>query len=165
MANSLFPSSSSRKRIFEAMSPDIPLSKRRLTLSASSENSIESVQRMDTSETASHEVERVEWDKAWHTAIAFLTFPDKELRLREDQGDLSRASRRWLKRPPSQAVLDSIQFVKSHPLRDLHSRPLVHDGNIQLWFFDEIRRHFLLNFKPALIKVVPSRSHMFGANS
>lgn len=135
------------------------------------------------------------FDEAWHSATAYLSFPDKPLIIEDlqhhgagagtgnsnsnrayggvvydgavaddigleceemydsgndddddDDGAMEDVYRRYHKRTPAQAVLDNLAFVSSHRyergLRDLKS-----------WFLQEVRRHFLMNFRSPLSQV------------
>lgn len=54
--------------------------------------------------------------------------------------------RRYHKRTPAQAVLDNLAFVSSH----LYERE---GRDLKTWFLQEIRRHFLMNFRSPLSQV------------
>ncbi|KAI5306860.1 hypothetical protein KEM56_006720 [Ascosphaera pollenicola] len=154
MAYSLFPSTASRKRIFDAAVNDLPSPKRCSTRSVRPDQSPDAHHRQRTYKPPDTETATEGWDRAWHTATAFLTFPDKELRLKEDQGEPSKVSRRWLKRPPSQAVLDSIKYIRSNSPHGRRLATLADGNDLQLWFFNEVRRHFLVNFRPPLVTLL-----------
>ncbi|KAI5288863.1 hypothetical protein KEM54_004766 [Ascosphaera aggregata] len=154
MAYNLLPSSSSRKRILQAVVSDLPAGKCRSYHCAPDDAGLHYPQQQQPHASYGLERQVVDWNRAWHTAIAFLTFPDKALRLKEDQGELSKVSKRWLKRPPSQAVIDSIKYIKSRSTCTCLATSSTTVGDLQLWFCNEIRRHFVLNFRPSLIQLL-----------
>lgn len=93
--------------------------------------------------------EQVVWDRHWHTATAFLTFPDKALIADEDAEDLKLLRSRFSK--PKRDVSEALAYLASPKLR--HMKNSGPEFNLNAWYINEVRRHFLAFVKPVLTQV------------
>lgn len=99
--------------------------------------------------------EQVNWDRAWHVATAFLSFSDigfAALSLLDDIDD-SQLQELWGLSSPSQEASGALNFLlaRNSPDRDPHSRLKEYD--LIEWYSNEMRRHFLANFRVDILKV------------
>lgn len=106
--------------------------------------------------------EQITWDRSWHTAIAFLAIPDRGFYLEvtkrgyyiDDELDDSQLLKRWRRDRPSTAIRESLFYIGADVSRGREQRANMKDCDIKQWYLDETRRHFLLNFRDQLIKVL-----------
>lgn len=99
--------------------------------------------------------EQVNWDRAWHVATAFLSFSDigfAALSLLDDVDD-NHLQDLWGLSSPSQEAYDALNFLlgPNSPDSDLHSSLKEYD--LVEWYCNEMRRHFLANFRTDILKV------------
>ncbi|KAF3480368.1 anaphase-promoting complex subunit 2 [Arthroderma uncinatum] len=103
--------------------------------------------------------EQVTWDRAWHTATAFLTIPDKGFNVNSDGNSDDKIGdrtllKRWARDPPSTAIRDSLFYVGADASGGKGSRKGMKECDLKLWYMSETRRHFLTNFKDTLVKIL-----------
>lgn len=92
--------------------------------------------------------EQVRWDRAWHTATAFLALPNKPVDTDDDEQTLNR---KWIKPCPSQTQ-KAIQYV----LSDHSWGRQLREGKDDLlrWYFEDvIVGHYVGHVFPDLSKV------------
>ena len=185
------PLSIGRKRVFDSVFPPAPLSANSPSPDATpnigpSQPAGESSggirpaprqQRVDSAQSSlDHEAipEQITWDRSWHTAIAFLTIPDKGFNLRgedeegynDDGLEDDQLLKRWARERPSTAIRDSLFYVGADASRGREKRASLKDCDLKRWYLNETRRHFLLNFRDSLIKVhFPFLSFHFPGNT
>ena len=95
--------------------------------------------------------EQVVWDRHWHTATSFLTFPDKALIADEDVKDLKNFRTRLSK--PKQDVSEALAYLASQRSKDSRDLSPGPEHNLNAWYVNEVRRHFLGFIRPALMQV------------
>lgn len=93
--------------------------------------------------------EQVIWDRHWHTATTFLTFPDKALVAGEDVEDLKLLRSRLSK--PRCEVSEALVYLASKQPKALNSSDPEQD--LLAWYTNEVRRHFLAFVRPMLLEV------------
>ena len=92
--------------------------------------------------------EQVKWDRAWHTATAFLTLPNERIYQHEED---SAFRKKWLKScpPQTQRVL---QYILSG--RNQEYRLAQRDDNLLRWYYEDVLvTHYMKHVLPGLIKV------------
>lgn len=115
--------------------------------------------------------EQTLWDQAWHTATTYLSIPDKGFNLGRDSGggtnddelDEKALVGRWVKEPPSQFISDNIFYVAADASPGRELRIGRKECDLQEWYMGETRRHFLANFRDALVKVRSMFSDIVGS--
>lgn len=146
-----------RKRVFDAVFPPTLLIKVNDTLHSVAD-ATPSLAKPFTfnSDIAS---EQATWDRSWDTATAFLSIPDKKLILADDKAtgdELSESTllKQWSQRQrPSRSILDALYHVGADSSMGKEFRASSKEYDIQEWYMNEVRRHFLANLRGALLKV------------
>jgi len=90
------------------------------------------------------------WDRAWDTATAFLTVPDRGFAALGAFEDIDEEVflKRWNRyERPSRKTAEALGILVSQEQR----------GSIIDWYGQEIRRHFLMNFRDGLFEVCSMR--------
>ena len=90
------------------------------------------------------------WDRAWSAATAFLTIPDRGFRpifqsRKTDGGEILKDWDRLSS--PSKETADALSYLIAVAQHTNASK------NLFDWYGDEIRRHFLTNFRDGIYKV------------
>lgn len=101
------------------------------------------------------ESERLNWARAWKAATTFLCVPDHgfgALKTREDVHD-KMWTMRWIRCEASNEVRDALVYVLKPSSKAAHSRE-PGSKNLLDWYGDEIRRHFLTNFRGGLLRLL-----------
>ncbi|KAA8644201.1 hypothetical protein EYZ11_004675 [Aspergillus tanneri] len=91
------------------------------------------------------------WDRAWHAATTFLMIPDNGFILgkRLSEIEFLRLSNRH--KAPSKEVADALVYLTGE---GREARADGEEHNIIDWYGNEIRRHFLKNFRDGLFKLL-----------
>ena len=98
--------------------------------------------------------EQVQWERAWHTATAFLSLPNEQLPPLNDRNDLSRQHMKWRKKctPDIAAALKYVVSLDSQGAR-LRRGQKQHD--LLQWYFEEAGlRHFVQHVRPRILQVI-----------
>lgn len=103
--------------------------------------------------------ERAAWDRAWDAATSFLSIPDKGFAVLEASDGMEKAKflKQWNRHgSPSKTTLDALTYLlKSSSLKKVpQAQPEEHD--LIEWYGNEMRRHFLVNFRSSLVQVCNS---------
>ncbi|EFW22010.1 hypothetical protein D8B26_002105 [Coccidioides posadasii str. Silveira] len=162
------PISIGRKRVFDSVFPPAPLSAVSPTpdiTSALGYTQSSSLQKRPSTPRSDPDTipEQVTWDRAWHTATAFLSIPDEKLSFstkgrNDDDLDDKDLIKRWSREQrPSQSILDALFYVISDSSVGKKLRAGLKEYDLQAWYANEVRRHFLTNFRDTLIKELKKR--------
>ncbi|PGH18973.1 hypothetical protein AJ79_00006 [Helicocarpus griseus UAMH5409] len=165
------PLSIGRKRVFDSVFPPAPLSSISPTPVSSPVQSFaraaESFGQQPQKPPRPHEPEtvpeQVTWDRAWHTATAFLSIPNEGFRHNGDgDNDETRDEetllRRWARTPPSQVVSDSLFYVGADSSSGKALRRGSKEDDLKEWYMSEMRRHFLANFRDSLVQGLKTKN-------
>lgn len=90
------------------------------------------------------------WNRAWTTATAFLIVPDRGFTpvFESRQTDGSEVLKGWNRlSPPNKETADALSYLTAAAQHTNASKDLFE------WYGDEIRRHFLTNFRDGLYQV------------
>lgn len=92
--------------------------------------------------------EQIKWDRAWHTATAFLVLPYEPIQTDQDEETLRS---KWIK-PCPELIQRALQYVVS---RDSRGRQLRKDKDDLLrWYFEDVvLGHYVEYMLPGLVKV------------
>ncbi|WEW58009.1 hypothetical protein PRK78_003476 [Emydomyces testavorans] len=102
--------------------------------------------------------EQLTWSQAWHVATTFLSIPDKKLSFgangrNDDELDDGVLLKQWSReQQPSQSIQDALLYVGSDSSMGKALQAGSKEDDLQEWYIYEIRRHFLANFREALVK-------------
>ncbi|KAK2750597.1 hypothetical protein FQN57_002668 [Myotisia sp. PD_48] len=175
------PLSIGRKRIFDSVFPPTPLSNTIPTpkpthgVSSSAKLSDEArssitprggaKSRSETEATSMNPplvpelgnlAEQNHWDQAWHAATNYLAVPDEGFRTggyRDDDSlDDQLLLRRWDQGEPNPLVRDSLFYVGADVSPGKKKRTGRSECDLLRWYLEEIRRHFVTNFRDFLVK-------------
>ncbi|KAK2807290.1 hypothetical protein FQN50_005444 [Emmonsiellopsis sp. PD_5] len=165
------PLSVGRKRVFDSIFPPAPLSNISPTPISSPVQSFSGVgEPSGSTQQSPHRAwdqeivpEQVTWDRAWHTATAFLSIPNGRFRINgvndnDDARDDETLLRRWAKNPPSQAVSESLFYVGADTSPGRQLRDGLKENDLKEWYMSETRRHFLFNFRDFLVKGLKAKN-------
>jgi anaphase-promoting complex subunit 2 len=99
--------------------------------------------------------EQVVWNRAWHTATTFLSFPNHGFRaLMETDLTDNGLLERWLpSNPVSRETRGALTYLLSSSSQGRSLRADSKKDDLLEWYGNEIRRHFLANFRSGLVKV------------
>ncbi|KAL4932601.1 anaphase promoting complex subunit 2 [Aspergillus undulatus] len=94
------------------------------------------------------------WTRAWTAATEFLLIRDRELgdlvgHIEESEGDFLKT---WRQKKPLKETKEALGYLVKRSTKDPENTP----GDIFDWYGNEIRRHFLQNFKEGLSGIVSS---------
>ncbi|KAL8860580.1 MAG: hypothetical protein Q9178_002933 [Gyalolechia marmorata] len=106
--------------------------------------------------------EQVQWERAWHTATAFLSLPNEHLPPLKDSNDLSRQHIKWRKKctPDIAAALKYIVSLDSQGAR-LRRGQKQHD--LLQWYFEEAGlRHFVQHVRPRILQLLEDMDTEYG---
>ncbi|KKZ68092.1 hypothetical protein EMCG_06304 [[Emmonsia] crescens] len=167
------PLSISRKRVVDSVFPPAPLSSiaptpvsspvRSFTRAEESLRSGQTQQNTPGPSEPENVPEQVTWDRAWHTATAFLSIPNESFRNNgngdnDETRDEETLLRRWAKGPPPQVVSDSLFYVGADSSPGKALRQGSREANLKEWYLSEMRRHFLTNFRDFLVRGLKVRN-------
>jgi anaphase-promoting complex subunit 2 len=85
--------------------------------------------------------EHIRWQRAWHTATSFLSFPGEPITFRTANQDPSVLQATWTKRPYPEALEAAkyLLYISKQPPSD----GLLGSDDIVDWYIHEVRVHFL----------------------
>ncbi|QSS57056.1 anaphase-promoting complex subunit [Histoplasma capsulatum var. duboisii H88] len=162
------PLSISRKRVFDSVFLSAPLSSISPTPISSPVQSLTRAGGTFSSDRNQRELEnvpeQVTWDRAWHAATTFLSIPDEGFRNNggDDDDDGTRDEdtllKRWAKGPPSQLVSESLFYVGADSSPGKALRQGSKEDDVKEWYLNEMRRHFLTNFRTFLVAGLKTRN-------
>ncbi|EER39261.1 anaphase-promoting complex subunit [Histoplasma capsulatum H143] len=163
------PLSISRKRVFDSVFLSAPLSRISPTPISSPVQSLTRAGGTFSSDRNQRELEnvpeQVTWDRAWHAATTFLSIPDEGFRNNggdDDDDDGTRDEdtllKRWAKGPPSQLVSESLFYVGADSSPGKALRQGSKEDDVKEWYLNEMRRHFLTNFRTFLVAGLKTRN-------
>ncbi|KAL8805419.1 MAG: hypothetical protein Q9182_001985 [Xanthomendoza sp. 2 TL-2023] len=98
--------------------------------------------------------EQIQWERAWHTATAFLSLPNEQLPPINDRHDLNRLHGKWWKKctPDIAAALRYLLSPESQGAR-LRRDQKQHD--LVQWYFEEAGlRHFVQYVRPHILQLL-----------
>ncbi|KAJ9323181.1 hypothetical protein DTO027B5_8561 [Paecilomyces variotii] len=97
------------------------------------------------------------WDRAWNAATAFLSVPDRGFASLEasDEMDETEFLKQWNRYdPPSKQTSEALAYLlKTSPLRK-GPQAGAEEHDLIEWYGNEIRRHFLVNFRGSLVQLL-----------
>ncbi|KAL9604611.1 MAG: hypothetical protein Q9219_000331 [cf. Caloplaca sp. 3 TL-2023] len=98
--------------------------------------------------------EQIQWERAWHTATAFLSLPNQELPPHQGEGHLSQLSGKWLKKCTPD-VTAAISYLVSPESQGASIRRNQRQHDLLYWYFEEVGlRHFVHYVRPLLVKTL-----------
>lgn len=100
--------------------------------------------------------EQIIWDRAWHAATTFLSFPDRGfevLTTGDPDGAQSTTSRLDSSSLPSREISDSLAYLLAPSSRGRALRAGLKEHDLVEWYGNEMRRHFLTNFRAGFVQV------------
>ena len=93
--------------------------------------------------------EQIRWSRAWHTATSFLSLQDEAIAVVGSDMPLQLA--RWDFDRDSD-VENALLYLLS-PSSGRKQRLTAEDQNLQEWYSNEVRRHYLTHLRKGLVKV------------
>lgn len=97
--------------------------------------------------------EQIKWDRAWHTATTYLTFPNVRITA-ANASQLLEASKETWSNSYTREVSRALEYVLSEDSYGRKIRRHLKKDDLVKWYFEKIgTRHFVECVKPSLIKV------------
>jgi anaphase-promoting complex subunit 2 len=100
--------------------------------------------------------EQITWDRAWHAATTLLSIPDRGFEVLKAPGESHGAhspSRLDPSSLPSREISDSLAYLLSPSSRGKALRAGLKEHDLVEWYGNEMRRHFLTNFRASFVQV------------
>ncbi|KAL1982174.1 hypothetical protein VTN96DRAFT_1654 [Rasamsonia emersonii] len=163
------PLSMSRKRVFDSVFAPTSLKSLAPTTGATPASAFTPDQPLGTTtqpSTAANESdvkieesspEQIIWDRAWHAATTFLSFPDRGfevLTTGDPDGAQSTTSRLDSSSLPSREISDSLAYLLAPSSRGRALRAGLKEHDLVEWYGNEMRRHFLTNFRAGFVQLL-----------
>lgn len=108
-----------------------------------------------TSEVGSESAaaEQIQWDRAWHTATAFLSLPNEPITAAHANQDEAALKAQWTK-PFTADTSYAVTYLLSEDSRGRQLRKWSTRDNLLQWYYEEVGgRHYLDYVLPGLVKV------------
>ena len=97
--------------------------------------------------------EQIRWDRAWHTATAYLSLPNEILTIAHAQQSEEAIKARWLK-PFTAETANAVSYIVSNQSHGYKLRKGAIKDNLLQWYYEEVgSRHYLDFVRPTLMKV------------
>ncbi|KAL8679931.1 MAG: hypothetical protein Q9186_003845 [Xanthomendoza sp. 1 TL-2023] len=97
--------------------------------------------------------EQIQWERAWHTATAFLSLPNEQLPPINDRNDLNRLHGKWWKKCTPDIVA-ALRYVVSPDSQGARLRRDQKQHNLAQWYFEEAGlRHFVQYVRPQILQL------------
>jgi anaphase-promoting complex subunit 2 len=100
-------------------------------------------------------LEQAKLDRAWRVATTFLSLPDigfEALAVLNGHGEAVFLKRLGLP-SPSQEISDALRYLLEPPSRKIVLHEESKSYNLTKWYRNEMRRHFLTNFRNGFVQV------------
>ena len=98
--------------------------------------------------------EQIRWDRAWHTATAYLSLPDKPITAAQATQDDASLRAQWIK-PFTAEVANAVSYLLSEDSFGRQLRRHSTRDNLLEWYYEEIgSRHYVDYVRPGLLKVI-----------
>lgn len=105
--------------------------------------------------------EQIKWDRAWHTATAYLTLPNEPITIFHVKQSEETLRGKWIK-PFTADISRAVFYVVSDDSHGRQLRSRLKKDDLLQWYFHEVGvRHYLEYVMPGLIKVY-SEDHLRG---
>lgn len=97
--------------------------------------------------------EQIRWDRAWHTATAYLSLPNEILTIAHAQQSEESIKAQWLK-PFTAETASAVSYLVSNQSGGYKLRKGVIKDNLLQWYYEEVcSRHYIDYVRPTLTKV------------
>jgi anaphase-promoting complex subunit 2 len=97
--------------------------------------------------------EQIKWDRAWHTATAYLSLPGEPITAAHARQSENTLRGKWIK-PCSPDVSHAISYVVSESSYGRQLRKRLRKEDLFQWYLKEVgTRHYLDHVMPGLVKV------------
>lgn len=100
--------------------------------------------------------EQIRWNRAWHTATAFLSLPNVHITVEQARQAEEVLRRTWFK-PFTPEVSIAVKYVVSEASAGYHLRKQQQKDNLLRWYEEMGTRHYLEYVRPSLLNVCPER--------
>ena len=98
--------------------------------------------------------EQIRWDRAWHTATAYLSLPNEPITAAQASQDEETLKAKWIK-PFNAEIADAVSYLLSEDSRGRQLRRHSTKDNLLQWYYEEVgSRHYVDYVRPGLIKVI-----------
>ena len=105
-------------------------------------------------EAESSAEEQIRWDRAWHTATAYLSLPNELLTIAHTKQSEEALKTQWLKTFTAETA-SAVAYLVSTESRGYQLRKGMLKDNLLQWYYEEVgSRHYIDYVRPTLIKVV-----------
>ena len=96
---------------------------------------------------------QIRWDRAWHTATAYLSLPNELLTIAHTQQSEEALKAQWLKTFTAETA-SAVAYLVSTESRGYQLRKGMLKDNLLQWYYEEVcSRHYIDYVRPTLIKV------------
>lgn len=153
------PFSISRKRVFDSVFSPTSLKSLAPTTAVTPASAFPPGKRTAANESDvkidESSPEQIIWDRAWHAATTFLSFPDRgfEVLTAGDPDGAQSTSRLDSSSVPSREISDSLAYLLAPSSRGKALRAGLREHDLVEWYGNEMRRHFLTNFIASFVQV------------
>lgn len=100
--------------------------------------------------------EQIRWNRAWHTATAFLLLPNVHITVEQAKEAEEILRRRWFK-PFTPEVSHAVKYVVSEDSAGHLLRKQQRKDNLLQWYEEMGTRHYLEYVRPSLLTVCQER--------
>lgn len=100
--------------------------------------------------------EQIRWNRAWHTATAFLLVPNVHITVEQAQEAKEILRRTWFK-PFTLATSQAVKYVVSEESAGHLLRKQQRKDNLLRWYEEMGTRHYLEYVRPSLLTVCSER--------
>lgn len=100
--------------------------------------------------------EQIRWNRAWHTATAFLLLPNVHITVEQAREAEEILRRTWFQ-PFTPEVSHAVKYVVSEDSAGHLLRKQQRKDNLLLWYEEMGTRHYLEYVRPSLLTVCPER--------
>ena len=97
--------------------------------------------------------EQIAWDRAWHTATAYLSLPNEHITAAPASQDEGALKSKWIK-PFTNEVANAVSYLLSDDSRGRQLRKNSTKDNLLHWYYEEVgSRHYVDYVLPGLFNV------------
>lgn len=98
--------------------------------------------------------EQIRWDRAWHTATAYLSLPYEPITAAHAAQDVTTLKSKWTK-PFTSEIANAVSYLLSEDSRGRQLRIHSDKDNLLQWYYEEVgSRHYVGYVLPGLVKVL-----------
>lgn len=147
---------SARNRILAAVFPPLPYASNPTPAATpvlgSNDSAVEAWTFPIDPEPESLATQQIRWDRAWHTATAFLSLPAEALTAAHAGQGEEALRGKWIK-PYTPEILNDLAYIISPQSRGCQLRSISPDDDLLEWYLEQVQRHYVRFVRPGVVKV------------